>query len=71
MTSITQWWPKTRDFVREVVAEGKKVTWPDRKSVVSTTIVVLVATLIIGFYLAACDAVLNRGLESLYKALGA
>ena len=71
MTSILQWWPKTRDFVREVVAEAKKVTWPDRKSVVSTTIVVIVATMIIGFYLSACDAVLNRGLESLYKALGA
>lgn len=70
MAKISQWWPNTRTFVREVIAEAKKVTWPDRKTVVGTTIVVIVATLIIGFYLSACDLVLGKGLEAVYKALG-
>ncbi len=70
MAAISQWWPNTRTFVREVVSETKKVTWPDRKTVVSTTIVVIVSTLIIGFYLSACDLVLGKGIEIVYKALG-
>jgi preprotein translocase subunit SecE len=70
MAAISQWWPNTRNFVREVVAEAKKVTWPDRRAVVGTTIVVIAATLIIGFYLSACDLVLGKALEAVYKALG-
>ena len=71
MAAITQWWPNTRSFVREVVAETKKVTWPDRKTVLSTTIVVIVATFIIGFYLALCDQVLSPAVNYIYKLFGA
>jgi preprotein translocase subunit SecE len=71
MAAITQWWPNARTFIREAVAEAKKVTWPDRKTVVSTTIVVIVATFIIGFYLALCDQVLGPGLKKIFDYFGA
>jgi preprotein translocase SecE subunit len=38
-------------FVQEAVAELKKVEWPDQHAVVSGTAVVIVACLIVGFYL--------------------
>jgi len=71
MAAISQWWPNTRTFVREVSAEAKKVTWPDRKTVVGTTVVVIVATFIIGFYLWGCDVVLVPLVNSIYKLFGA
>ncbi|HEY6553271.1 MAG TPA: preprotein translocase subunit SecE [Vicinamibacteria bacterium] len=44
-----------KEFLSEVRAELKKVTWPSRKEVYSTTIVVLVTTVFFGFYLWALD----------------
>jgi preprotein translocase subunit SecE len=71
MAAISQWWPNSRTFVREVVAEAKKVTWPDRKTVVNTSVVVIVATFIIGFYLWGCDVVLVPAVSWVYKLFGA
>ena len=44
-------------FVQESIAELKKVEWPSQKAVVSGTAVVLVACLIVGFYLWLNDEV--------------
>jgi len=71
MAPISEWWPRTRTFFREVVSEGKKVTWPDRKTVVSTTVVVVVATFIVGFFLWGCDLLLTPMMTEIYKLLGA
>jgi len=38
-------------FVREAWAELKKVEWPNQQAVVSGTAVVMIACLIVGFYL--------------------
>ena len=38
----------------------KKVTWPSRNEVYSTTIVVLATTVFFGFYLYAVDLLLTR-----------
>ena len=50
-------------FLQQVRAEGTKVTWPSRKEVYATTIVVIVTTLFFGFYLWALDI----GLSWLYE----
>ena len=42
-------------FLREVRAELKKVTWPSRNEVYSTTKVVIFATIFFGFYLFFMD----------------
>jgi preprotein translocase subunit SecE len=42
-------------FLREVRAELKKVTWPSKNEVYSTTIVVIFATIFFGFYLFFMD----------------
>ena len=70
MTAVSQWWPNTKSFVREVVAEAKKVSWPEPKSVVNTTIVVIIATFLVGFFLAGCDVVLGKLLTAVYRFFG-
>ena len=44
-----------KTFFSEVKSELKKVTWPSRKEVYATTIVVIVTTLFFGFYLWLLD----------------
>lgn len=50
-----QWWKRFKTFVQEVVVETKKVTWPSKQEVMSTTTVVVVASFIFGIYLYLCD----------------
>jgi preprotein translocase SecE subunit len=49
-----------RTFATDVRGELKKVTWPSRNEVYSTTIVVLATTVFFGFYLYAVDLLLTR-----------
>ena len=52
--------PRRRgSFVRESVAELRKVDWPNRSQVIQGTIVVLVACAVIGAFLWGADQVLR------------
>jgi preprotein translocase subunit SecE len=44
-----------RAFFIEVRAELKKVTWPGRQEVQATTVVVILTTILFGFYLYGMD----------------
>jgi preprotein translocase subunit SecE len=44
-----------KTFFAEVKSELKKVTWPSREEVQATTIVVILTTILFGFYLYGMD----------------
>jgi preprotein translocase subunit SecE len=52
------WWTKIRDFFESVWKELKRVSWPTRKEVYGTTLVVVVTILIFAVYLGIVDLVL-------------
>jgi len=56
-----------KTFFTEVRAELKKVTWPSRQEVYSTTIVVLATTFFFGFYLWGLDLVFSQILSHVLK----
>ena len=56
-----------RSFLLEVRAELKKVTWPSRKEVSSTTLVVIATSIFFGFYLWGLDIVFSRALSLAFK----
>lgn len=64
LSNAIGWGPRKlkelRSFFTEVRSELKKVTWPSRNEVYSTTIVVLATTVFFGFYLYAVDLLLTR-----------
>mgnify|MGYP001054377310 FL=1 len=65
-------WPgrkvaEARAFLTEVRAELKKVTWPSRKEVYSTTLVVIATSIFFGFYLWGLDLVFSRALSLAFK----
>ena len=49
-----------KTFFSEVKSELKKVTWPSREEVYSTTIVVILTTVFFGFYLYGLDLVMSQ-----------
>jgi preprotein translocase subunit SecE len=54
---------RLREFVLEVLAEFRKVTWPSRQELVNSTVVVIVVTVVLAFFLGAVDIVLARAVE--------
>lgn len=51
---------KGMEFLREVRAEARKVTWPARKEAIASTSLVLVAVFLIAFFLGLVDLGLSR-----------
>lgn len=64
------WWNRLTTFLKEVNAEMKKVSFPSRDEVVSTSIVVIVASFIFGIYLWLSDQVIVRLYRWLFEVLG-
>ena len=56
-----------RAFLLEVRTELKKVTWPSRKEVSSTTLVVIATSIFFGFYLWGLDLAMSWVLSLVLK----
>ena len=61
------WLEKIKTFLKEVKAEMKKVTWPSRKDVAGTTLVTIVATLILAIYLYFADIIFTFIVKYIYS----
>ncbi len=61
---------RLKQFLVEVWSELKKTTWPGRKEVYGTTVVVIVTVLICAFYLWIVDLILNAGMGAVFRAFG-
>jgi preprotein translocase subunit SecE len=55
------------EFVQEVLSEFRKVTWPSRQELISSTAVVIVVTLVLAFFLGGVDIVLARVVERILR----
>lgn len=69
--SVTGWWGRSRRFLTEVRNETARVTWPSRKEVYATTIVVILTSIFFGVYLWLVDLGLTQIIGALYRTLGA
>jgi preprotein translocase subunit SecE len=68
---ITSWWPNTRTFLTEVRNEMRRVTWPSRKEVYATTVVVILTSAFFGIYLWSFDLALNAFINWIFRRFGA
>jgi preprotein translocase subunit SecE len=67
MENVRTFVKDTGQFFREVKVELQKVTFPTRQETVSSTVVVLVLTFIIGAYLGFSDWALSRLVQMLLQ----
>jgi preprotein translocase subunit SecE len=68
---VTGWWGRSRRFLSEVRNEMGRVTWPSKKEVYATTLVVILFSVVMGLYLFLVDLGLDRLIRWVYRTLGA
>jgi preprotein translocase subunit SecE len=59
------WVQATRDYVNDLKLEMRRVSWPSRKQVESTTAVVIFSVFAFAGYFAIVDSILNRGIKGI------
>jgi preprotein translocase subunit SecE len=64
------WWDRARTFTSEVRAEMRRVTWPSRREVYATTVVVILTSIVFGLYLWGLDLVLTAAVNWVYRVTG-
>jgi preprotein translocase subunit SecE len=67
---VAGWWTRSRRFLAEVRNEMARVTWPSRREVYATTLVVIVTSIFFGLYLWGVDLLLDRLIRWVYSLAG-
>jgi len=65
------WWDNGRTFLTEVRNEMRRVTWPGRKEVYATTVVVILTSAFFGLYLWGLDVGLTAAVQWVFRRYGA
>jgi len=64
----TSSWVRLKEFLGvEVPSEMKKVSWPTKDSVYSSTKAVIVSVLLVSFYIAVIDRIFSAAFQHLLK----
>lgn len=63
------WIESTRTYLGDIRSEMKRVTWPNREKVQSTTLVVIVSVFIFAAYFKVVDTILTKTLVAAQTAL--
>ena len=58
-----KWVEATKDYINELKLEMRRVSWPNRKQVESTTAVVIFSVFAFAGYFAVVDLVMSRGVK--------
>ena len=58
---------KIQAYLEEVLAEMKKVNWPKRKELVSSSVITLMATVALSLFIFGADRVITQILDIIYS----
>ena len=58
---------KKKSWFKGLKAEFKKISWPDRKTLIKQTIAVISCSVLLGAIIAVIDALIQYGIEFLVK----
>ncbi len=58
--TLRESWAATGHFLREVRGEVRKVTWPQKKEIIGSTVVVIISVGILAIFLGLVDLVLQN-----------
>ena len=68
---VCGWWGNSRTFLTEVRNEMRRVTWPSRREVYATTVVVILTSIFFGVYLWGLDLALTWVVGRIFGFFGA
>lgn len=52
-----------KDFIKGLKAEFNKIIWPDKETLTKQSVVVIVATIVLGIVIALLDLIIKFGLN--------
>jgi len=64
MADVKNWIESTRDYINDLKLEMRRVTWPNRKQVESTTVVVIFSVFAFAGYFFIVDSILQRAVTA-------
>jgi preprotein translocase subunit SecE len=67
LSNVRTWPGQTKTFLGDVRAETQRVTWPTRKTIRATTIVVIVTVFFFGLYFAVLDYIFSSAIGRLLQ----
>ncbi|HXJ42519.1 MAG TPA: preprotein translocase subunit SecE [Bryobacteraceae bacterium] len=65
----TSWVDNTREYLTDIRSEMRRVTWPSRKQVEATTLVVIISVFFFAAYFKVVDKVIEVTVVRAQKAL--
>ena len=65
--TVKNWPARVKNYIEGLRMEMRRVTWPSRKQVRATTIVVIVTVFVFAAYFAVVDTALNYGMTRLFN----
>ena len=68
---LKNWFLGIFEFLKDTRKELNNVSWPSRREVTGTTIVVIVTCFFFGFFLFLADTVVNFGMQHIVRAFSA
>jgi preprotein translocase subunit SecE len=66
---FVNWLKGVRDYIDELKAEMRRVTWPSRAQVQATTAVVIISVFLFAAYFALVDALLGNTINKVFHWL--
>ncbi len=70
LASIRSFPGQTKVFLGDVRSELRRVTWPSRKQIRATTLVVIVTVFFFGVYFGILDWIFSAAVSRLFRFLG-
>jgi preprotein translocase subunit SecE len=68
---VAGWFGRAKRFLTDVRSELSRVTWPTRREVWATTVVVILTSMLFGIYLYVIDVGLSAFVKWAYSRFGA
>lgn len=69
LAGVASWPVRLKEYFQDLKAEMRRVTWPSRKQVYSTTAVVIATVFVFAAYFWVVDLLLGRMITRLFETL--
>lgn len=69
LAGLQSWAARVKEYVGDLQSEMRRVSWPTREQVQTTTVVVIITVFLFAAYFWAVDLVLGRAITRLFDLL--
>jgi preprotein translocase subunit SecE len=66
---LSGWIAGAKEYISDIKAEMRRVTWPSKSQVQATTAVVIAAVFLFAAYFAVVDLILGRAINQVFQTL--